>query len=181
MTNLRSVLIIVVFSSIIFTGCQSKTEQTSTSLQQAKREIAKSNKLYFQGFSRGDSSIFLARYASDCCIMPPNAPMICGQDAALNFFRFAYQNLGLRDGRFISKEVYGLDENFVCEVGLFVLYKGDKTEIDRGKYLVLWKKTPAGWQMFRDSFSSDKSVLAPGSTGYRSDRTDLPTGFGQVF
>ncbi len=47
----------------------------------------------------------------------------------------------------------------VTEAGLFLLFDGNKLMIDEGKYLVLWKKTPNGWKMFRDSFSSNRHSL----------------------
>jgi ketosteroid isomerase-like protein len=31
----------------------------------------------------------------------------------------------------------------------------DAKILDDGKYLVLWKKTPGGWKMYRDCFNSN--------------------------
>src|SRR5450432_2558149 len=125
-------------------------------LEEAKKAIAESNAIYFQAFVKGDSSIFINRYAEDCCIMAPNAPAMCGPDSPLKFFRVAYHDFGLRNGKFITKQVYGVGEDYVAEEGLWQSFDANNTLTDDGTFLVLWKKTPKGWKMFRDSFSSNR-------------------------
>ena len=39
-----------------------------TNLEEAKKEIAESNEIYFTAFAKNDSSIFINRYAEDACI-----------------------------------------------------------------------------------------------------------------
>jgi len=46
---------------------------------------------------------------------------------------------------------------FVTEVGLWQSFDANNVMFDNGKFLVLWKKTPDGWKMFRDSFSSNNN------------------------
>lgn len=124
-------------------------------LSEAKSAIARSNAIYFEAFSKGDSSIFIDRYASDCSILAPNAPAFSGKDAPLDFWRIAYYQIGLRNGKFITQQVYGNGNEYVTEEGLWYSYDANHKLFDHGKFLVLWKKTPTGWKMFRDSFSSD--------------------------
>ena len=50
-----------------------------------------------------------------------------------------------------------MQEDIVAEIGFWKVYDADKVEFDDGKFLVLWKKTPKGWKMWRDSFSSSHS------------------------
>lgn len=138
--------------SLLHASCGSQ----SSNLDEAKAAIAKSNDIYFQAFAKGDSSIFIDRYAKDCCIMLPNAPAMCGENAALEFFKMAYHKFGLRNGKFITTQVYGDGEEFVTEEGLWQSFDANNVMMDDGKFLVLWKKTPDGWKMFRDSFSSNR-------------------------
>jgi len=126
-------------------------------LEEAKKAIAESNAIYFEAFSKGDSSIFIDRYAEDCCIMAPGTPAVCGKTAALDFFRIAYYKIGLRNGKFITTDVFGDGKEYVTEVGLWQSFDSNNQLFDDGKFLVLWKKTPKGWKMFRDSFSSNRS------------------------
>ena len=146
---------IILLSFLLF-NCQAQ-QTTNASLEEAKKAIAASNEIYFQAFAKGDSSIFIDRYAKDCWIMPPNAPTLCGVDAPHEFFKTAYNKFGLRNGKFITVDVFGDGVEFVTEEGFWQSFDADNKLFDNGKFLVLWKKTPDGWKMFRDSFSSDRN------------------------
>jgi ketosteroid isomerase-like protein len=153
---------IAVALAIVFLlqGCKESYSKEShngslTPLEEARKAIAASNEVYFQAFVKGDSSLFIERYADDCCIMSPGMPALCGTDAARQFFRTAYHDIGLRNGKFITTEVYGLGDNYVVEEGLWQSFGANQMMFDDGKFLVLWKKTAKGWKMFRDSFSSN--------------------------
>jgi ketosteroid isomerase-like protein len=154
----RNVLRLIRLTGVIclFYGCNAQQPSEKLNLGEAKKAIAASNAIYFQAFAKDDSSIFINRYATDCWIMPPNAPALRGPDAPLKFFKTAYNKFGLRNGKFITLEVFGDGKEFVTEVGLWQSFDTHNTLFDNGKFLVLWKKTPGGWKMFRDSFSSDR-------------------------
>jgi ketosteroid isomerase-like protein len=140
--------------AITLSNCN--TKNATSNLEEAKKTIAESNAIYFTSFEKNDSSIFINRYAKDACIMAPFAPKACGHEEAVKFFRFAYKDIGLRNGKFITTAVYGNGDDFVTEEGLWQSFN-DKGELfDDGKFLVLWKKTEDGWKMFRDSFSSNR-------------------------
>jgi ketosteroid isomerase-like protein len=155
---MKNVIISLLAVLIFFLLPGSKTyAQTSNNkyLDEAKKAIAESNAIYFSAFVKGDSSIFINRYAKDCCILLPNAPALCGESGALEFFKTAYYKIGLRNGKFITTNVYGDGKEFVTEEGLWQSFDAGNNMFDNGKFLVLWKKTADGWKMFRDSFSSD--------------------------
>jgi ketosteroid isomerase-like protein len=125
-------------------------------LAEAKKAIAASNDIYFQSFEKNDSSVFIDRYAQDCHILAPDMPPFEGHEGAGRFFRLAYDNIGLRNGKFITTAVYGDGREYVTEEGVWQSFDAHHALFDNGKFLVLWKKTPQGWKMFRDSFSSDR-------------------------
>jgi ketosteroid isomerase-like protein len=153
-----TILKLLVFS-FLFIGCNSKSKNEATdNLAEAKETIKKSNEIYFDSFVKNDSSIFIDRYAEDASIMLPNAPQIYGKEGAAKFFRKAYNEYGLRGGKFITTAVYGDGQEFVTEEGLWQSFNSKGELMDDGKFLVLWKKTPKGWKMFRDSFSSNRKI-----------------------
>lgn len=133
-------------------------QKDNPDLAAAKKAIAASNAIYFQAFVKGDSSIFINRYAKDCWIMAPNLPAMHGRNAPLAFFRKAYHDIGLRNGKFITADVFGDGKEYVTEVGIWQSFDAKGKMFDNGKFLVLWKKTKDGWKMFRDSFSSDNGA-----------------------
>ena len=140
-----------------FADAQSGKGNQNVSLEEAKKAIAASNAIYFESFAKNDPSIFVNRYAKDACILSPNAPAMCGREAAAQFFKTAYEEFGLKNGKFITTAVYGDGKEYVTEEGLWQSFDAQGKLFDDGKFLVLWKKTNEGWKMFRDSFSSNHS------------------------
>lgn len=147
---------VALFIMLLFHRCNPRPTNTQTALEEAKKAIAESNARYFESFVKNDSSIFINSYASDACIMAPGAKQLCGPEAAAAFFKTAYREYGLRNGKFITTAVYGDGIDFVTEEGLWQSFNEKGELFDDGKFLVLWKKTEKGWKMFRDSFSSNK-------------------------
>src|SRR5690349_3425007 len=98
MNTNRSLAAIGLMLLLLSYGCNTEHHSEESYLEEAKKAIAESNDIYFQAFVKGDSSIFIERYADDCCIMAPGAPALCGSDAALTFYKIAYNELGLRNG-----------------------------------------------------------------------------------
>lgn len=131
------------------------TEQApdTANTDEVAKAIAASNALYFQAFAEGDSTILLARYTPDACLLPPNTPALCGPRAVGDFYRLSYQQLGIRSGKFTTQHVWSSGP-YATEQGLYELRDGQNHLLDNGKYLVLWQKTSSGWKMLRDSFSS---------------------------
>jgi len=126
----------------------------NSKLEEAKKAIAESNALYFKSSEQNDPSIFVNSYANDACVLPPNAPIVCGKEALEKFFKTSYEN-GIRGGRFVTLDVFGDGIEYVTEIGTGQVWGADKKIMDDFKYLVLWKKTKDGWKMYRDSFSSN--------------------------
>ena len=155
----KSIFTLFFSVTVLLLSCVSNEPSSKLDLEEAKQAIAKSNDIYFQSFVKNDSSIFIDRYAEDCCIMGPNAPAMCGPNAPLEFFKMAYHDFGLRNGKFITQEVFGVGDGYVAEVGLWQSFDANNVLTDDGKFLVLWKKTPKGWKMFRDSFSSNRPMM----------------------
>jgi ketosteroid isomerase-like protein len=122
--------------------------------------ITATNKTYGEAYGKGDSSLFINCYAPDACIMPANTPTLCGRAGFLALFRAGYK-MGIRNIVFTTKELYGLTDSYVTEEGVFEMLDGDNRSLGKGKYLVLWKKTPLGWKMFRDMFNNDKIAGQP--------------------
>lgn len=144
------------FLLVVFMTLAHFLSSAQSNLKEAKKAIAASNAIYFTSFTKNDSSIFLNRYAKDACLMGANAPIMCGQEAILKFFRSSYKD-GLRNGKFVTTAVYGDGNEYVTEEGIGRVFDTKGNLMSEGKYLVLWKKTLDGWKMFRDSFSGDSA------------------------
>jgi ketosteroid isomerase-like protein len=155
MKDNKKLLLFAVLTLVHFIVQGQSVQANEKALEEAKKAIASSNAIYFESFVKNDSSIFIDRYATDACILAPNAPAMCGRDAAAKFFKTAYEGYGLRNGKFITTAVYGDGKEYVTEEGSWQSFDATGKLFDDGKFLVLWKKTSEGWKMFRDSFSSN--------------------------
>jgi len=155
--NNKIIALCLAAASMLSFGQLIAQSDVKTNLEEARKAIAESNELYFQAFARNDASLFIDRYAEDCWIMLPNVPALCGPDAANDFFQRGYNQFGIRNGKLITVDVYGVGEDVVAEVGVWKLYNVSNIEIDDGKFIVLWKRTPRGWKMWRESFNSSRS------------------------
>ena len=133
-----------------FTRAQSKTDHQ---LEEARKAIIASNALFSDLANKDDESI-LTRYTDDACLLPPNSAPVCGRDNLLKFFRGGPKVHSV----FTIQHLYGDGNDFVTEESHYELFDLNNNLMDEGKVLVVWKKTKAGWRMYRDMFSSDRAA-----------------------
>jgi ketosteroid isomerase-like protein len=120
-------------------------------LATARKAIEASNAIYSDLANKNDGSI-LTRYTEDACLLPPNAAPVCGKENIAKFFK---------DGpkvhsKFIIQHLYGDPKTFVTEESYYEMADMNGNKLDEGKVIVIWKKTPDGWKMYRDMFSSNR-------------------------
>ena len=144
-------LLIALFTIGLSSNAQNKV---SKNLQEAKRAVADANLIYFHLYGKNDGSI-LRLYTQDACLMPPNAPAICGIEALAKDFNDTYTAGTVKSGKFMTTAIYGDGLEFITEEGLWQVFDANGKSIDDGKYLKLWKQTKDGWKIFRDSFNSN--------------------------
>ena len=144
-----------------FSSCSNgkcaKCEANAINLDSVKATIASSNQLFTDAFTKADSSLLIERYTTDGCILAPNMPALCGTQQIAGFYRAAYDQMGMRNIKLTTTQVYGSGA-YVTEEGTYELFAAENKSIDKGKFLVLWKKTDVGWKMYRDIFNSDYPI-----------------------
>ena len=64
-------------------------------------------------------------------------------------------NSGIKAIELKTTEVEGLGES-AAEVGSYTIYGKDGAAIDRGKYLVLWRRVDGAWKLHRDCWNSNE-------------------------
>ncbi len=148
--------IIVSLATLSFMACETKEKKetaASFNLETAKTAIAVSNKSYGEGFAKNDSSLFINKYTKDGCIMPANAPKLCGSQAINMFFKGAKAN-GVQDINIVTEELMG-GPDVLVETGTYELLGATNKSLDKGKYLVAWKMEDGKWKMHRDIFTTN--------------------------
>lgn len=145
----------VLFSALIATSllaCQS-APKPAFDIASAKKEIAEANLAFETAVSKSDSNGIASLYTTDSKWMNPNAPAVEGRAALVSSISQVL-NAGIGSAKLNTTEVWG-DENYVTEEGNYKLFAKDGSEIDKGKYIVLWKRVDGKLMFHRDIFNSD--------------------------
>lgn len=96
-------------------------------------------------------------YAPDAVAMAPNMPALRGRDAIRTFWVGFFQ-AGAIELTLTSDNVTQASSDVAVEMGhydLSITPAGGQVVKDKGKYLVMWKKTNGRWWAVEDIFNSD--------------------------
>jgi len=164
MKQLLTVLVIFSITSL-FIACNSNTAESGTNtvtekemkpfdLTAAKTAIDASNAEFGNLISKVDSVGLAALYTSDGKFMAPNMPAFSGRANIQSGFSGMFSQTGPIGLKLTANEVWG-NEEMVSEVGSYNMTDKSGKEIDKGKYIVLWKMEDGKWKIHRDVFNSD--------------------------
>jgi ketosteroid isomerase-like protein len=148
---MKKILFLAVVATSLF-ACQQATKP-AFDLANAKKEIEAANHEISEALSKGDSVAVASAYSKDGALMVSNSPSIKGQDK-LTAFWGGFIRLGIGGITLTTSEVWG-DENFITEEGLFEIKSKDGAQLDKGKYIVIWKKEDGKWKLHRDLSNTD--------------------------
>ena len=142
------------FSALIASSlfaCKSETKPVFD-LEKAKQEIEAADKDVINFILSGDSVGAANAYSKEGTLMADNMPALSGVEKISAFWGgFSKIAGGLT---LTTLEVWG-DENFITEEGVFEVKGKDGNQLDKGKYLVVWKKEDGKWKLHRDLSNSD--------------------------
>jgi ketosteroid isomerase-like protein len=113
--------------------------------------IDKNNKKLCATLAAGNAAGVAALYANNARLMATNSETVSNN--GLTAFWQGIIDMGVRDGTLISDtvEVHG---DTAIEVGKYVLYGDNRTALDNGKYVVVWKNEGGDWKLKEDIFNS---------------------------
>jgi uncharacterized protein (TIGR02246 family) len=148
---MKKIVLMAVIATSLF-ACQTATKP-AIDLTKAKSEIEAVNKIICESIAKGDSVSVAEAYAKDGKLMGNNMPAISGKDNLTSFWG-AFINSGVGSISLNTLEVWG-DENYVTEEGVYDIKLKDGNQIDKGKYLVVWKHEDGKWKIYRDLSNTD--------------------------
>ena len=153
---MKKLMITLLFATSLY-ACKNVNESKPVfSLEDAKKEIAANNLAFETAVSQADSVAIANLYTEDAKWMNPHAASVEGKAALISQISHDL-NAGIASAKLNTTDVWG-DENYVTEEGNFMIYAKDGTQIDKGKYLVLWKRVNGKLMFFRDMFNSDLPI-----------------------
>ena len=150
---MKNLFFTILIASLLF-ACKSNTEtKPAFDLANAKKEIEAANKELMNVIAKGDSIGTAAAYSPDGAVMFNNMPSVNGTENLIKVWS-SFINAGIRNIELTTTEVWG-DENYITEEGTFIIKSNEGAQLDKGKYLVLWKKVDGKWKLHRDISNSD--------------------------
>ncbi|MBZ5859562.1 YybH family protein [Flavihumibacter profundi] len=160
-----SLFTVTCFFSFLLFGCNNAEEPKETieidakpvfDLTMAKKEIDSANQNFMDLVGKGDSIGVANCYTADAKFMGPNGPAASGreniQPVIAGLIKAGPVKLDLA-----ATDVWG-NESMLAEEGVMSIATMDGKQLDKGKYIVLWKKEDGKWKLFRDIFNSDLPV-----------------------
>ena len=156
----KTVLVMAVAISLMSCNDASKTESTTTSsdstttfdLSAARKEIESDNAKFMEDVKKGDTNALAGHYHSEGRLMLSNGPSLANKDISSGWGSFA--RAGGRDLKLTTDDVDG-DENFLIETGSYEMVGENNQTLDKGKYVVVWKKENGKWKIYRDIANSN--------------------------
>lgn len=146
-------LIITALVLSAITCCSSPQKETVFNLDNAKKEIDDANRAFVNLFNGGDSNGLANMFTVDGKSMEPNEPAFIGRSQIQTHYS-SLMKTGANKLELLTTGLWG-DENLLAEEGEFMFISNEDKLLDKGKYLVLWKKEDGMWKLFRDCYNSD--------------------------
>lgn len=130
------------------------TQATSTEVRDA---IATANENFMAAAKQGDAAALAALYTENGQVLPPNSDFVTGKEAIQAFWQ-AIRDMGIMAATLETVEVEGHGDT-ATEVGKYTLHGEEGQQLDKGKYIVIWKQEEGQWKLHRDIFNT--SMPAP--------------------
>lgn len=128
-------------------------ENNSFNIDSARKEIDKANLEFVDLFNKSDSVGLANMFTVDGKSMEPNEPAFVGRKKIQTHYSIV-MNAGANKLGLVTTGLWG-DEKMLAEEGEFTFIDKDGKQLDKGKYIVLWKMEDGKWKLFRDCYNSD--------------------------
>jgi uncharacterized protein (TIGR02246 family) len=151
-----TVLKSIIVSSLLFASCNKADKSPAFDLATAKKEIEEADRNFVDLLKKRDSVGLANCYTKDAKFMGPNGPAVSGRENIQKSQKPFVESGIILD--IASTDVWG-DESMLAEEGTWAMSIGGQ-QLDKGKYIVLWKKEDGKWKIFRDIINSDLPVPA---------------------
>ncbi len=144
---MRSSKVAIIAATLIAAGLAAACA-TSQTPPDVTADIAAANDAFMTTFAGGDGAAVAELYTEDARLLPPGSDPVDGRAAIATFWQ-AVIDSGVAEARLMIDEV----ENFgdtAYEVSHYAMYDADGNVLGEGRYIVIWKRTDAGWKLHRD-------------------------------
>ena len=147
---------LIIISTILFMNCnQSRQEETTFDLENAKNEIASQLKVYEDAMIAGDAVTLGNLYTEDAEILSSEQPSTIGRQKITEIFEGWAKDSVV--GSFTTTGLWG-NNDLLVEQGTGYFAHATGRWKSTGHYLLVWKKVDGQWQIFKDTWFTDPII-----------------------
>lgn len=127
---------------------------SSYSDEEATR-IAAAGQRFLSLFALNDAAQIAACYTEDAQMLTGGMSPVRGRSAIESVFKFTNG-----PGHTLEFQTEDLDiqDGTAIEIGAYVRRNRDRSTLDRGRYMVVWKRVGGEWQIHRDMFVTGRKA-----------------------
>jgi uncharacterized protein (TIGR02246 family) len=122
----------------------------------ALKAIEQANADFGAAYAKGDPKAVAEMYTEKARLLPPNAQVVEGKKAIEAYWK-GTMAAGIKTIELKTVEVDSFGDTII-EQGTATLYGNNKGVIDKGKYLVMWKRIDGKWKLHRDCWNSSEPL-----------------------
>ena len=154
---MRLCAVLLVLAAFASGGCAKKDPRAEVA--ELKSAILAKNAQFMEAFSKRDIAAMGALYTADAEALPPGLAPVRGRLPIQDMWKGL---LSMPVGR-MQHTTLEVDGNGATawESGRYTLMATNGSTMDQGKYIVIWKHGPDGWQLYRHMWSSDTPQGVP--------------------
>jgi len=123
-----------------------------------------------KAFNAGDAAGVAAVYAENATVMPPNVPAIKGRAAIEKFMSEGFAQAPGAKMSIASDEMFTSGGTGIRR-GTYRVTGSDGTELEKGKYVEIWKKTGNKWELCIDIWNTDAPPAPPAAPAATTPET----------
>jgi ketosteroid isomerase-like protein len=116
-------------------------------------EISEAGRRFLRLFAQNDVPGIGACYTEDAQMLAANMKPIQGRAAIEAVFKFTGGQGHTLEFKTHELELHGTT---AIEIGAYVRTGADGSNVDQGKYIVIWKRTGSEWKIHRDMFNTNR-------------------------
>lgn len=125
----------------------------------AEAAVRAMNEQFSALVAKGDAGALAGLYAEGAQLFPPNEEMIIGRPDIRHFWQ-TFIDMGMKG---LTLDISSAEQHgeVIVETGRYVVLGPQGQEMDRGKYLVVWKRSGRNWRIYRDIWNSSVPAAPP--------------------
>ncbi len=127
--------------------------------EEPRASIEAGNKQWEAALKKGDGAAIAALYTGNAQLLPAGSEVVSGTAAIQKFWQGVVDS-GIRGAKLTTLEVDAHGDT-AHEVGAYELSDADGKVLDRGKYVVIWKRDGARWKLHRDIWTTSQAPAKP--------------------